>query len=102
MTSISEILGDADRIDEELADAIQEKLDGNLEVPDHIEVKDNEPSVASDNMGDWIVWEFEVTPDRAGEIYLLNGAFTLQMYDGEDFLTPSVSVDELNEQLASI
>ena len=102
MTTISEMLGDADRIDEELADAIREKLDDDLEVPDHIEAKDDEPSVASDNMCDWIVWEFEVTPDRAGEIYLLNGAFTLQMYDGKEFLAPSVSVEELNEQLASI
>lgn len=102
MTTISEILDDADRVDEELADVIREKLDDRLEVPDHIEAKDDEPSVASDNTGDWIVFEFEVTPDRAGEIYLLNGAFTLQMYDGEEFLSPCVSVEELNEQLASI
>jgi len=102
MTTLVEVLNDASGIDEQTADKIREVLDDQLTVPEEIELKDSQPAIASGDTGDWIVAEFEVTPNRSGEIYALEHAHTLQVYDGEGFLEPTTSVEHISQQLADI
>ena len=102
MTELNQLLGNIEELGPEVADSIRNRLDDDLEVPEGVEVLDQEPEIASDDTGDWIVAQFQVGEDRLGQIYALAGAYTLQVYDGEDFLEPTTSLEELNQQLESI
>lgn len=102
MTELSQLLGNVEELNEEVADSIRGKLDEELEFPDNIKILDDKPEVASDDTGDWIIVQFEIDGDRHGEIYALAGAYTLQVYNGGTFLKPTTTVEELNRQLKSI
>lgn len=102
MTELSNLLRNLGTLDEQAADTIRDTVEASLNVPDRMELKDDEPTISADGSEDWIIAEIEVNPDRVIEIYALAGAYTLQMYDGETFREPTTSVEELNQQLASI
>lgn len=102
MTEISEILSNKGDLDIDVADKIREELEENIELPQGLEFEEPGPTISADDTGDWIVAEIEITPNKFAEVYALEGAFTLQLYDGEEFKEPTTSVDELSEQLAEI
>lgn len=102
MTETANPLSNIGDMNPDAAQHVRQELDSNLELPDGAHIIDSEPGPCEDNSGDWVMAQVELTPDRVATIYALEGAYTFQMYDGEEFKEPTTSVEELSEQLANI
>jgi hypothetical protein len=102
MTETDYPLSDIKTLNAETADQVREVLEYNLVLPEDIEIDNLEAYPCKDRSGDWVIAEVELTPDRVASIYALQGAYTFQIYDGEEFKETTKSVRELNKQLANI
>lgn len=102
MASINDILSSSGEITTQVAQNLRQEIEDNLELPEDTELQSEGPTIAEDNTGDWVIAEIELDADTMAEIYALNGAFTLQMYNGNKFLKPTRDIKDLSEQLADI